>query len=71
MMEESFDEALADYETVLQLDSSFTQAYINIARIYVFNERYDDAILILLEGLKNAKDLEEIKEYLIQIKNAL
>ena len=56
MDELDYEQAIASYKAVLEIDPKNVEAYHGIADAYVGLERYEDAIAILSEGYNQTTD---------------
>ena len=52
--------AKADYEAALALDDTLSEAYLGIADVYIRQEKYEQAIDILLRGANKARETEAL-----------
>ena len=70
--EDDIDAALSDYDTVITLEATKTQAYIKAADIYVtYLSEYDSAQEILEKGLEANPDDEELTETLEEVEELI
>ncbi|MGV8131541.1 MAG: tetratricopeptide repeat protein [Candidatus Pacearchaeota archaeon] len=51
-----YSEAIVEFRKEINSDNSNADAYLEIAKIYVLKNRFDDALSILNQGLENSKD---------------
>ena len=52
--------AKADYEAALALDDTLSEAYLGVADVYIRQEKYEQAIDILLKGANKARETEAL-----------
>lgn len=52
--------AKADYEAALALDDTLSEAYLGLADVYIRQEKYEQAIDILLKGANGARETEAL-----------
>ncbi|PIK45765.1 putative tetratricopeptide repeat protein 12 [Apostichopus japonicus] len=68
---QKYTEAIADCETALLLDPTFTKAFVHKGRALVAQKQYDQAILIFSEIIKHNPKQEKIaKDYIRQAQQA-
>lgn len=54
------DEAILKYRDAIRLQSNYETPYINLARVYISDQRFDFAYAVLIEGLQQVKDRSNI-----------
>jgi len=54
------EEAKAKYQQAMTLDKNFVTAYLNLATLYQEEEKYDEALDVINEGLKYNPNNEEL-----------
>ncbi len=59
--------AMADYETALELDEGFVQAYLKLADVCIGQGDYEKALELLQKGLEKTGQNEEIAEKLSEL----
>ena len=62
--------ALADYQTVLELDDTRVDAYLGMADVYIRQDNYSDALDILQQGILEANDTSELESKINEIKES-
>jgi tetratricopeptide (TPR) repeat protein len=58
---ERFDEALAQYRRVIEIDRTFTPAYLNLVYLLDDLQRPDEALAVLGAGLESNPDRSELR----------
>lgn len=62
------DEAIANYQKVLELDSKNQDCFINLAQAYKQKQQFDKALQTVNTGLANLPTSETLKKYLSELK---
>lgn len=70
LLEKDYEQAIAAYEIVIQIDSKNTEAYLGLAEAYAENGNLEKAVKVLEQGYKRtkSKELQEEKEsYVLEL----
>ncbi len=70
LLEEDYEQAIAAYEIVIQIDPKNTEAYLGLAEAYAENGDLEKAVKVLEQGYKKTKseELQEEKElYVLEL----